>query len=186
MTILQTGRPALFIDRDGTLIQDVGYIKDPNDVALLPDAASAIRQMNRARWPVIVVTNQSGIARGVCTESDYAAVKTRLDEQLRDGGAHIDAHYYCPHHPEFGGDCSCRKPGTALFDRAITEHIIDASRSVFVGDRWRDVAPALHYAALGILVPGPNTPAEDIAVARSKAEVVATLAEAVHRILPDS
>ena len=186
MTLLQAGRPALFVDRDGTLMHDVSYIKDPELVTLIPDAAAAVRRMNAAEWPVIVVTNQSGIARGMLTERDYAAVKGRLDAQLAEHGARIDAHYFCPHHPDFGGSCDCRKPGTALFDRAIAEHGIDASRSVFLGDRWRDVAPALHYAALGILIPGPHTPPEDVAMARAKAEVAESLADAVHRILPDS
>jgi histidinol-phosphate phosphatase family protein len=180
---VQEMRPALFVDRDGTLITDVGYIKDPADVELIPDSANAIRRMNDARWPVIVVTNQSGIARGMLTIEDYEAVRGRLDHKLAERGAHIDAHYYCPHHPDFSGPCACRKPATQLYDRASADHAVNPSDSVFVGDRWRDVAPALHYGARGILVPGPHTPPEEIALAREQAAVARTLAEAVHRIL---
>lgn len=180
---LKEVRPALFLDRDGTLIRDVGYIRDPEDVALIPETANAIRRMNYALWPVIVVTNQSGIARGKLTVADYEAVRARLDDKLAERGAYVNAHYYCPHHPDFGGACACRKPGTLLFDQAITDHAINPALSVFIGDRWRDIAPAVHYAARGILVPSPATPPEELAMAREQAEVAATLAEAVHQIL---
>lgn len=180
---LKEVRPALFVDRDGTLIHDVGYIKDPKDVELIPETTNAIRRMNYELWPVIVVTNQSGIARGMLTVDDYEAVRARLDDKLAERGAYINAHYYCPHHPDFTGPCACRKPGTLLFDRAIADHAINPALSVFVGDRWRDIEPALHYGARGILVPGPHTPPEDIAKAQEKAEVARTLAEAVHQIL---
>jgi D-glycero-D-manno-heptose 1,7-bisphosphate phosphatase len=176
-------RPALFVDRDGTLIKDVGYIKDPNDVELIPETTNAIRRMNYELWPVIVVTNQSGIARGMLGVEDYEAVRARLDDKLAERGAYINAHYYCPHHPDFSGPCACRKPGTLLFDRAIADHAINPVLSVFVGDRWRDIAPALHYGARGILVPGPSTPPEELAMAQEQAEVARTLAEAVHHIL---
>jgi D-glycero-D-manno-heptose 1,7-bisphosphate phosphatase len=180
---LKEVRPALFLDRDGTLIRDVGYIKSPGDVALLPETTNAIRRMNYSLWPVIVVTNQSGIARGMLTVDDYEAVRARVDDALAERGAYVNAHYYCPHHPDFTGPCACRKPGTLLFDQAIAEHAINPALSVWVGDRWRDIEPAQHYAARGILVPGPATPPEELALAREKAEVATTLAEAVHTIL---
>ncbi|HXD21973.1 MAG TPA: HAD family hydrolase, partial [Gemmatimonadaceae bacterium] len=163
---LRAIRSAMFIDRDGTLIKDVGYIKNPDDVELIPHAANAVRRMNYALRPVIVVTNQSGIARGKLTEVDYERVRARVDDLLAERGAYIDAHYHCPHHPEITGPCDCRKPGLALFERAIHEHAIDAASSLFVGNRWSDVEPALHYKARGVLVPSPETPADEIERAR--------------------
>lgn len=182
-TNLREVRAAIFFDRDGTLIKDVGYIKNPDDVELSPDAAGAVRRMNYALWPVIVVTNQSGIARGLLTEWDYERVREKLDDQLAERGAYVNAHYHCPHHPDFTGPCECRKPGTLLFDRAMGDHAIDPALSVFVGDRLRDILPAKHYGARGILVPGPATPADELAVATRQFEVAATLSDAVHEIL---
>lgn len=177
-------RPAVFFDRDGTLIRDVGYISRPEDVELVPEAAQAVRRLNNALWPVIVATNQSGIARGLITEGDYVRVRDRLDDLLAERGASIDGHYHCPHHPDFTGPCLCRKPGTELFDRAMSEHALNPATSVWVGDRWRDIAPALHYSGQGILVPSPSTPREDIERATRELAVVPTLTHAVHLILP--
>jgi histidinol-phosphate phosphatase family protein len=176
-------RPAVFIDRDGTLIKDVGYISRPEDVELVPEAAQAVRHLNNALWPVIVATNQSGIARGLFTEQDYGRVRDRLDDLLAERGAYIYAHYHCPHHPDYTGPCLCRKPGTELFDRAMAEHALNPAMSVWVGDRWRDVAPALHYGSQGILVPSPSTPPEDVERATRELVVVSTLTDAVHLIL---
>jgi histidinol-phosphate phosphatase family protein len=181
---LRATRAAMFIDRDGTLIKDVGYIKDPADVELVPHAANAVRRMNYELYPVIVVTNQSGIARGLLTEADYQRVRSRVDDLLAERGAYVDAHYHCPHHPDFTGPCDCRKPGVGLFERAIREHAIDGAASLFVGDRWRDVQPAAHFGARGVLVPSASTPADEIARAAREAVVAVTLTDAVHFALP--
>ena len=106
-----TARRAVFLDRDGTIIEDTGFVADPAEVRLLPGAASAIARLNRAGIPAIVVTNQSGIARGLLDEAGYSAVARRLDALLDAAGARLDADYHCPHHPDFGGTCECRKPG---------------------------------------------------------------------------
>ncbi len=180
---LRETRRAVFFDRDGTLIRDVGYIKDPAQVELVSQAASVVRAINYALLAAIVVTNQSGIARGLLTEQDYLAVKARLDDQLAERGAYVEAHYFCPHHPDFTGPCACRKPGTALFEKAAAEHALILHESVWVGDRWRDVEPALHFGGQGILVPSANTPPEEIERARAQATVVDTLLDAVHIIL---
>jgi histidinol-phosphate phosphatase family protein len=156
-------RPAAFLDRDGTIIHDVEYIRDPEQVALVPGAASAIRRLNDAGIPVIIVTNQSGIARGWLTERDYEAVHEKLRATLRDeNGAWIDASYMCPHHPDFTGPCACRKPGPLLFHRAAADHDLDLARSAFIGDRWRDVAPAMRFGGLGIAVLAPSTPPDEL------------------------
>ena len=144
-------RPAAFVDRDGTLIVDVNYISRPADVALLPGAAAALRRLNEAGVPVIVVTNQSGIARGLFDEAAYESVRARLAELLAAEGARIDASYHCPHGPDDG--CRCRKPGPELYERAIADHGLDGARSFFVGDRLRDVQPARTFGGRGILVP---------------------------------
>lgn len=176
-------RPAVFFDRDGTLIRDTGYLRDPDDVELMPHAMTVVRLVNAARWFAIVATNQSGIARGLFTEADYARVRDRLDELAKAAGARIDAQYHCPHHPDFSVECDCRKPGTGMFEQAIKEYAIDASRSAFIGDRWRDVSPALYYGARGILVPGPATPPDEIEQARRDAGVALTLGDAVRMAL---
>jgi D-glycero-D-manno-heptose 1,7-bisphosphate phosphatase len=181
---LRAIRSAMFIDRDGTLIKDVGYLKSPDDVELIPHAANAVRRMNYALRPVIVVTNQSGIARGMLTEVDYERVRARVDDLLAERGAYIDAHYHCPHHPDYTGPCDCRKPRLGLFERAIHEHAIDAQSSLFVGNRWTDIEPAQHYLARGVLVPSDETPADEIERAVREAEVAQTLTDVVHMILP--
>lgn len=176
-------RAAVFFDRDGTLIKDVGYIRRPEDVQLVPDTAQAVRSLNNALWPVIVVTNQSGIARRLLSEQDYGRVRDRLDDLLAERGAYINGYYHCPHHPDFTGPCLCRKPGTELFDRAMAEHALNPAMSVWVGDRWRDIAPALHFCGQGILVPSPSTPSEDVERATRELVVAASLTDAVHRIM---
>ena len=179
-----TGRPAAFLDRDGTIIRDANYVKDPNDVELLPDAADAIRRLNERGIPVIVITNQSGIARGYLDAAEYESVRARLDDLLRAEGARIDATYMCPHHPDITGPCECRKPGLELYRKAIAEHDVDGARSLFTGDRWRDVQPAAAFGGLGILLDVGSTPPEDRE--RGRRESIATagsLAESVDRFL---
>lgn len=153
-----TDRPAaggaVFLDRDGTIVEDPGFLHDPAAVRLLPGAAGAIRRLNEAGWPVIVVSNQSGIARGHYTVDDYHAVQRRLDELLQEQGARLDASFFCPHHPDFTGPCACRKPGTKLFLDAQADFggRIDFARSWFVGDRPSDVIPAVALGGRGVLV----------------------------------
>jgi D-glycero-D-manno-heptose 1,7-bisphosphate phosphatase len=176
-------RAAAFLDRDGTIIHDVDYLRDPDGVRLLPGAAAAIGRLNAGRVPVLVITNQSGIARGLMTVADYERVRTRLDEVLAAEGARIDATYYCPHHPDFTGPCECRKPGTLLYRRAAEEHNVDLTRSVYLGDRWRDVAAGLSLGGRVVLVPSPSTPAEDLRRAKVEAEMATDLEQAVDRWL---
>ncbi len=147
---------AVFLDRDGTIIEDTGYLADPASVRLLPGAADAIARLNRAGLPVIVVTNQSGIARGLLDEAAYAATARRLDEILASAGARLDAHYHCPHHPDFTGPCDCRKPGPLLYQRAAAEHGLDLASSWWVGDRLRDVQPAGRFGGRSVLIGRTN------------------------------
>jgi D-glycero-D-manno-heptose 1,7-bisphosphate phosphatase len=160
-----SARPAVFLDRDGTIIEDTGYIAEPDDVRLLPGASSAIARLNRAGIPAIVVTNQSGIARGLLDESAYAAVARRLDALLAAESARLDAAYHCPHHPDVTGACECRKPGPLLYQRAAAEHGLDLARSWWVGDRSRDVLPAERFGGRGLLIGHPPATARDLSAA---------------------
>ena len=179
-----TRRPAAFLDRDGTVIRDASYIADPRDVELLPGAADAIRRLSQHGMAVIVVTNQSGIGRGLFGAEDYEAVRRRLDDLLAAEGAHIDASYMCPHHPDVSGPCDCRKPGLALYRQAIAEHDLDPRRSVFIGDRWRDLAPADTLGGTRYLIDLETTPTEDRDRAeRAGVEIVGSLGDAVGRFL---
>jgi D-glycero-D-manno-heptose 1,7-bisphosphate phosphatase len=148
----ERSRPAVFLDRDGTIIEDSGYLNDPAGVRLLPGSAAAIRQLNSAGLPVIVVSNQSGIARGLLTIEQYRRVETRLEDLLSREGARLDAQYFCPHLPEVSGPCQCRKPGGLLYQQAAARLALDLARSWWVGDRLRDVLPADTFGGRGILI----------------------------------
>jgi D-glycero-D-manno-heptose 1,7-bisphosphate phosphatase len=137
---------AVFLDRDGTLIEDPGYLSNPADVVLLPGAADALRALNEAGIPAIVITNQSGIGRGYYSESDFRAVQVELERQLAAHGARLDDVYFCPHDPD-RQVCACRKPGTALFVQAAREHGLRLHRCLFIGDRERDVVPGEELGA---------------------------------------
>jgi len=177
-------RRAVFLDRDGTLIVDMHYIKDAASVELIPHAPNAVRRFNYALLPVIVITNQSGIARGLISEKDYRAARARIDDLLEERGAFVDDHYHCPHHPDITGPCECRKPGIGLYEQAIVEHQVDAASSVFVGDRFRDLLPAKSYGARGILVPSPETSTEDVERTLAEGfEIASSLTEAAVMIL---
>lgn len=142
----------VFLDRDGTLIRDTGYVGSPDDVELLPGAGEAVRRLNDAAVPVVIVTNQSGIGRGYFDVSDFRAVQARLESLLADDGARIDGTFYCPHAPDDA--CECRKPGLALYALAAATLGVETRGGLYVGDRRRDVLPALSLGGLGMLVAG--------------------------------
>ena len=175
-------RPVAFLDRDGTIIEDPGYLDDPEQVQLVPDSASAIRRLNEAGWVVIVVTNQSGIARGYYTEADYQAVRARVDELLAARGARVDAHYHCPHHPSVS-TCDCRKPGLKHYLDAIGTYGLDAERSWCVGDRLSDLLPATRLGGHALLVRTGEGEANRIEAEMAGFESVPDLAAAVSRML---
>jgi D-glycero-D-manno-heptose 1,7-bisphosphate phosphatase len=148
---------AVFLDRDGTIIEEVGYLDRPERVEFFPWTIDSIRVLNRAGLAVVLVSNQSGIARGFFTESVVDDVHRRMSEMLVAGGAHIDAYYYCPHHPDgkvpgLAKVCECRKPGRGMVDRAVAEFGVDPGRSFVVGDRWVDIGLARTVGAKGVLV----------------------------------
>ncbi len=148
---------AVFLDRDGTLIEDIGYLDRIDRVEMFPWSVDAVRLLNRAGLRVVVTTNQSGIARGMFTEAIVEGVHRHISSLLAEGGARVDAYYYCPHHPEgtvdlYARRCECRKPGRGLVDRAVSDLGVDPSRSFVVGDRWLDVQLARAVGARGLLV----------------------------------
>ncbi len=143
---------AVFLDRDGTLIEDPGYLNDPARVHVLPGVSAALARLRSAGFRLIVVTNQSGIARGLIRPEQYEAVAARTAELLAQAGAPLDAQYHCPHLPEISGPCECRKPGLLLFRQAIQEWDLDPARSWWIGDNLRDVSPAVQFGGRGILV----------------------------------
>jgi D-glycero-D-manno-heptose 1,7-bisphosphate phosphatase len=150
-------RRAVFLDRDGTIIEEVGYLDRAERVEFYPWTIDAIRAFNRAGLVVVMISNQSGVARGFFTEAVVDLVHAHMAAMLAEGGARIDAYYYCPHHPdgkvaEYARPCDCRKPGRGLVDRAVRELDIDPARSFVVGDRWLDVALARAIGASGVLV----------------------------------
>ncbi|MBI3403022.1 MAG: HAD family hydrolase [Acidobacteria bacterium] len=150
-------KPAVFLDRDGTLITDVGYLKSLDEVALFPWTIDTVRALNRAGLPVVVITNQAGVARGMFDEAFVDDTHRYLSSLLAAGGAHVDAYYYCPHHPDgkvapYVRACDCRKPGRALVDRAARDLGLDPARSFVVGDTWLDVGLGRAVGARSILV----------------------------------
>ncbi|HEY3025816.1 MAG TPA: HAD family hydrolase [Pyrinomonadaceae bacterium] len=137
-------RRAVFIDRDGTVSEEVGYVNHPSRFRLLPHSAEAIRLLNEAGWLAVLVTNQAGVARGYFSEEMIQRVHDRLHRELAGEGARLDAIYYCAHHPSVGEppyrlDCDCRKPKPGLIHRAASEFDIEIAESWMVGDRLGDV-----------------------------------------------
>lgn len=148
---------AVFLDRDGTINEEVGYLDSLDKLRLYDNAAEAVRLINECGMKAVVITNQSGVARGLFTEDFVREVHEKLQEILRLQGAFIDAFYYCPHHPTEGkGEylmaCPCRKPQPGMLLRAAQDLHIDLSRSYMVGDMMKDVEAARRIGAHGILV----------------------------------
>ena len=150
-------RPALFVDRDGTLTEEVGYVNHPRRLRLLPRSAEAVRRLNQAAVPAVVVTNQAGVARGYFSPDVLTAVNDELLRQLKEAGASVDGVYVCPHHPSAGAppyrqECDCRKPRPGLLTRAAADLALDLTRSAVVGDKPSDLEAAARVGARGVLV----------------------------------
>lgn len=145
-------KPAAFLDRDGTLIDDVGFVSNRADVRVLPTVVEALRMFAEAGYACVVVTNQSGVARGYFDESAVRGINDELVERLAGDGVRVDAFYFCPH---YGDDCECRKPEPGMIRRAAREHGIDVARSAVIGDRGSDIELGQRLGIPGVLVPGP-------------------------------
>jgi D-glycero-D-manno-heptose 1,7-bisphosphate phosphatase len=143
-------RPAVFLDRDGTIAEEVGYLNHASRFRMFPFVADAVRRLNEAGLPVVVVTNQSGVGRGYFPESLVDTVNELMTKQLAEAGAKIDAIYYCPHLSS--ENCNCRKPKTGMLERAAMENALDLQSSFVVGDRYGDVELARNARARSVLV----------------------------------
>ncbi len=150
-------RPAVFLDRDGTLNVDVGYMHAIDQLELFPWTADALRLLKRAGFALVVVTNQAGLARGLIAEGFVEDAHAELQRRLSSVGAGVDGFYYCPHHPmgtveKFRGDCRCRKPNPGMVEDAARDLALDPRRSWVIGDKWLDVQLAAAVGARSILV----------------------------------
>ncbi|MEJ6951183.1 D-glycero-alpha-D-manno-heptose-1,7-bisphosphate 7-phosphatase [Natronospora cellulosivora (SeqCode)] len=148
---------AVFMDRDGTVSKEIGYVNHPARYELLPRTAAAIKKLNRAGIKAILTTNQAGVARGYFKEEMILRVHEKLEKLLEEKEAYLDAIYYCPHHPDLGEgkyrqDCDCRKPKPGLLNRGKEEFDLDLSRSYMIGDKISDVEVGQKVGAKGILV----------------------------------
>lgn len=179
---------AVFMDRDGTINEEVSYLSRMEQLRIYPQAFEAIRLINAAGMKAVVVTNQSGIARGYFTEDFVRSVHDRINELLRADGAHIDGFYVCPHHPVYGNGiykqhCSCRKPKPGMLLQAAEEMNIDLTRSYMIGDMLKDIEAGKKAGTSAILVKtgyGPNIVRTDM-----PAYIAADILEAVQWIMRD-
>lgn len=184
-------RPAVFLDRDGTLNEEVDFLARAEELVLIPGAAQAVRALNEAGFAAVLVTNQSGLARGLFSASALEAIHARLALELGRAGAHLDAIYVCPHHPSEGSpplrrDCDCRKPAPGLLVRAARELDLDLERSWVVGDAERDLEAGAALGLPGILVETGKGRAELERMRRlghPPPQVAADVGSAVQRIL---
>ena len=148
---------AVFLDRDGTLIEESGYLDRLERLSFFPYSVDAVRVLNRSGLAVVVITNQAGIARGIVKESFVEEAHQHIAQRLETGGAKIDAFYYCPHFPggvvePYNRTCDCRKPQPGLLQRAAADLDLDLEHSFVVGDRWHDLAAGQAVGASGVLV----------------------------------
>jgi D-glycero-D-manno-heptose 1,7-bisphosphate phosphatase len=148
-----TPTPAAFLDRDGTVIEELGYLADPDQIRFIPGSVPALHDLRGAGFRLVLLTNQAGVARGLLTEKDVQRVNDRLDTLLREAGVPLDRIYYCPHHPEVGPPeyrriCECRKPGPGMAAQAQRELQLDLGRSVIFGDHATDAGVARHFPGM--------------------------------------
>jgi D-glycero-D-manno-heptose 1,7-bisphosphate phosphatase len=179
---MSSGRPAVFLDRDGTITVERGYVTRPEDLELIPGASAAIRSLNKAGLLVVVVSNQSGVARGLMSEDDLASVHRALEGLLSEGGAELDAAYYCPNHPQgtvvrYARDASCRKPALGMLELAVRDLDIEVSSSFMVGDQITDVEFAGQAGMPMLLVLTGKGRETEAAAKAAGLEIAASLAD---------
>jgi len=151
----------VFLDRDGTLNVDTGYVKSPDDFTVLPGVGAALARLKQAGARLVVVTNQSGLGRGYFSSRDLEAIHSKLRLVLAEDGVTLDGLYFCPHHPD--DHCNCRKPARGMIDRAHAELKVDLSRAYVIGDSVRDVELAKQVGAQSLLVMTGSSGAEALA-----------------------
>ena len=179
---------AVFLDRDGTINEEVGYLSRIEQLELFPATFEAIQMINESGMKAVVVTNQSGVARGFFDEGFVNAVHAKINEMLREKGAFIDRFYYCPHHPTKGNgvyktDCDCRKPEPGMLLKAAEEMDIDLSRSYMVGDMPKDIQAAMRVGVKGVIV--RTGYGENVTSAGSPVYIARDILDAVNWIMKD-
>ena len=179
-------KPGVFLDRDDTVIKDMVYLRDPGKIEILPRVCDAIHALNEKNIPVIIITNQSGIARGILNEERLSEIHLNLLRLLAEQGARIDAIYYCPHHPEGTVDeythaCSCRKPEPGLLLQAAKDFCLDLSSCYMIGDKPIDVETIHRVGGSGILLSGRG----DHNIQQRPDYIAHDLYEAVNWVLKD-
>ena len=182
--------PAAFLDRDGTMIEDVGYLDRLDRLKLFPYTIDAVRLLNQAGFKVVVVTSQNGVANGVLTEEFLAEAHAHLSRAFEASGARVEGYYYCPHSPHatverYRTDCDCRKPKPGMILAAAADHGLDVARSFVVGDRWRDIEMGIAAGTRAVLVETGygKTEATRPPASMAHVPVVANLIEATGWIL---
>jgi heptosyltransferase-2 len=178
----------IFLDRDGTLNEDPGYLKSASEVKLLPGVATALARLKAAGARLVVVTNQSGVGRGFLSLKDLEAIHARLEGLLEQSDAALDAIYFCPHHPDDG--CRCRKPATGMVDRAVSELQVDLGKAYLIGDHASDIRLAKAVGVKSILATSGKVDQQALAMLRAAGalpdKVVPSMAEAAEWILNDA
>ncbi|RKF15490.1 D-glycero-beta-D-manno-heptose 1,7-bisphosphate 7-phosphatase [Alginatibacterium sediminis] len=182
-------KPTVFLDRDGVLNVDTGYIGQVDDFVFIDGAIEALQQLKQAGWQLVLVTNQSGIARGYFSEEQFLSLTEWMDWSLADRGVDLDGIYYCPHHPqgsvvEFAIDCECRKPKTGMFEQAAKELDIDLEQSWMIGDKASDIIAAANAGIAHRVLVKSDYDIEDKQKALAVTEVL-SLQEAAALILQD-
>jgi len=148
---------AVFLDRDGTIIEDVGYLNNPAEIKFIPGSIEAIKMLNENGFKVVVITNQSGVARGLIAEDMLQTIDKIIQKKILNGHAHLDRIYYCPHHPEAGHypykqECGCRKPAPGMIQKAQKDLNIDLAKSFMIGDKISDIEAGQRVGMKNILV----------------------------------
>lgn len=179
---------AVFLDRDGTIIEDLDYLNSPKQIKFIPGAIEAIKKLTSAGYKIIIISNQSAVARGLLTEDMLQTIDKIIHKTVLHGGGHIDGSYYCPHHPEHGiypykQECECRKPHSGLIKRAAREHALDLSASFLVGDKVSDIETGKRVGIKTVFVLTGHGREEQSLLKEAPEQVANDLPEAVKWIL---
>ena len=179
---------AVFLDKDGTIIEDVGYIQSPSQIKFIDGSIEAIKKLNQAGYKVVIISNQSGIARGMVTENAIHHVDKTLHKHILNGGAHLDGIYFCPHHPEHGlhpykKSCECRKPHPGLIKKAEHDLKIDLSMSFMIGDKATDIEAGQKAGVKTVLVLTGRGPEEKSKIKEKPDHIANKLSDAIDWIL---
>jgi D-glycero-D-manno-heptose 1,7-bisphosphate phosphatase len=175
---------AVFLDRDGVIIEEEHYLCEPEKIRLIPGAEDAIKRLRNAGYMIVIITNQAGIARGYYEEADAIKVNDHIKKLLADAGVKIDGIYMCPHHPDHSGECDCRKPAPGMLLQAAQDLAIDCSASYMIGDKMSDLGAAFAAGCAGaVLVLTGHGKEHETEASESGQKITASIVEAVDYLL---